>query len=131
MSKRLEEGARDYFRRLDEMGGMVKAIEHGFPQRELLDASQRYQREVEQKERIVVGVNDYMEEEERPILTLKIGPEVEQEQIARLSDLAIVESAAAIRACPICASPAIRSRWPVYWRNCKKRPPAARTSCRT
>ena len=53
----------------------------------VLDASQRYQREVEQKERIVVGVNDYMEKEERPIPTLKIGPEVEQEQIARLSDL--------------------------------------------
>ncbi|MBU6434376.1 MAG: methylmalonyl-CoA mutase, partial [Nitrospirae bacterium] len=87
LTNRLEEGARDYFRRLDEMGGMVKAIERGFPQRELLDASQRYQREVEQKERIVVGVTDYAEKEDRPIPTLKIGPEVEQEQIARLSDL--------------------------------------------
>jgi methylmalonyl-CoA mutase, N-terminal domain len=87
LTNRLEEGARDYFRRLDEMGGMVKAIERGFPQRELLDASRRYQREVEQAERIVVGVTDYAEQEERPIPTLKIGPEVEQEQIARLSDL--------------------------------------------
>jgi methylmalonyl-CoA mutase, N-terminal domain len=87
LTNRLEEGARDYFRRLDEMGGMVNAIERGFPQRELLDASQRYQREVERKERIVVGVTDYVEQEERHIPTLKIGPEMEQEQIARLSDL--------------------------------------------
>jgi methylmalonyl-CoA mutase N-terminal domain/subunit len=87
LTNRLEEGARDYFRKLDEMGGMVKAIECGFPQRELLDASQRYQREIDRKERIVVGVTDYMEQEEHHIPTLKIGPEVEQEQIARLSDL--------------------------------------------
>ena len=87
LTNRLEEGARDYFRKLDEMGGMVNAIERGFPQRELLDASLRYQREIERKERIVVGVTDYVEKEEHPIPTLKIGPEVEQEQIARLSDL--------------------------------------------
>ena len=87
LTNRLEKGARDYFRRLDEMGGMVSAIQRGFPQRELLDASQRYQREIESKERIVVGVSDYVEPEERHIPTLKIGPEVEQEQIARLSDL--------------------------------------------
>lgn len=87
MTNRLEEGALDYFRKLDDMGGMVKAIERGFPQREILDASQRYQREVERKERIVVGINDYVEREERPITTLKVGPEVEHEQVARLADL--------------------------------------------
>jgi methylmalonyl-CoA mutase N-terminal domain/subunit len=87
MTDRLEEAALDYFRKLDEMGGMVKAIERGFPQREILDASQRYQREVERQERIVVGVSDYVEEEERPIPILKVGPEVEQEQVARLVDL--------------------------------------------
>ena len=87
LTNRLEEAARDYFRKLDGMGGMVKAIERGFPQREILDASQRYQREVERKERIVVGVNDSREQESPSIPTLKIGPEVEQEQVARLSDL--------------------------------------------
>lgn len=87
LTNRLEEGAQDYFRRLDDMGGMVNAIERGFPQREILDASQRYQRELERKERIVVGVNEYVESEEHPIPTLKIGPEVEREQVARLSDL--------------------------------------------
>jgi methylmalonyl-CoA mutase N-terminal domain/subunit len=87
LTTRLEEGACDYFRKLDEMGGMVKAIERGFPQREILEASMRYQHEVERKERIVVGINDYVEPDARPIPILKIGPEVEQEQIIRLADL--------------------------------------------
>lgn len=87
LTNRLEEAAQDYFRRLDDMGGMVRAIEQGFPQREILDASQRYQRELEQKERVIVGVNEYVESEERPIPILKIGQEVEREQVARLSDL--------------------------------------------
>jgi len=86
MTNRLEEAARDYFRTLDEMGGMVKAIERGYPQREILDASQRYQREVERKERIVVGINQFTEAS-RPIPILKIGPDVEQDQVARLADL--------------------------------------------
>ena len=87
LTNRLEEGVLDFFRKLDDLGGMVKAIERGFPQREILDASQRYQREVERKERIVVGVSDYLEQESRPIPILKIGPEVEREQVTRLSDL--------------------------------------------
>jgi methylmalonyl-CoA mutase N-terminal domain/subunit len=87
LTNRLEEAAQDYFRQLDAMGGMVMAIEQGFPQREILDASQRYQRELERKERIVVGVNEYVEPDERPISILKIGQEVESEQVARLSDL--------------------------------------------
>lgn len=87
LTNRLEEAALDYFHRLDDMGGMVRAIERGFPQREILDASQRYLRESERKERIIVGVNEYVEPVERPIPILKIGLEVEQEQVARLSDL--------------------------------------------
>ena len=87
LTNRLEEGALEYFRKLDDMGGMVKAIERGYPQREILDASQRYQREVERTERVIVGVNQHVEPEEGTIRTLKIGPEVEQEQVARLSDL--------------------------------------------
>ena len=87
LTNRLEEAAREYFRKLDEMGGMVRAIEQGYPQREILEASQRYQREVERKERSLVGVNEYVEPEAQRIPTLKIGPEVEREQVARLSDL--------------------------------------------
>lgn len=87
LTNRLEEEALDYFRRLDEMGGMVKAIEQGFPQREILDASQRYQHELECKERFIIGVNEYVEPDERPLPILKIGQEVEHEQVGRLSDL--------------------------------------------
>lgn len=87
LTNRLEEVAREYFRKLDGMGGMVRAIEMGYPQREILDASQRYQREVERKERSLVGVNEYVEPEAQRIPTLKIGPEVEREQVARLADL--------------------------------------------
>jgi methylmalonyl-CoA mutase N-terminal domain/subunit len=87
LTSRLEEGAREYFRRLDEMGGMVKAIEGGFPQREILEASLRYQREVERKERAIVGVNEYVEEESRSVPILKIGPEVEKSQVDRLASL--------------------------------------------
>jgi methylmalonyl-CoA mutase N-terminal domain/subunit len=84
LTNRLEEGAREYFHRLDEMGGMVAAIERGFPQREILEASLRYQREVDAKERLVVGVNDFVEETSRSIPILKVGSDVEREQIARL-----------------------------------------------
>ncbi len=87
LTHRLEEGAREYFRKLDEMGGMVRAIEQGFPQREILEASLRYQQEVERKERVIVGINEYVEPESGTIPTLKIAPEVESDQIARLSDL--------------------------------------------
>ncbi|MBX3237682.1 MAG: methylmalonyl-CoA mutase family protein [Nitrospiraceae bacterium] len=87
LTNRLEDGAQDYFRRLDEFGGMVKAIESGYPQREILDTSQRYQREVEQKERVIVGINEYVESGARPIPILKVGPDVEQRQIAQLADL--------------------------------------------
>jgi methylmalonyl-CoA mutase N-terminal domain/subunit len=87
LTNRLEEEAREYFRKLDAMGGMVKAIERGYPQREILEASQRYQKEVERKERAIVGVNEYVEQEEQRVPILKIGPEVEREQVARLADL--------------------------------------------
>ncbi|BFU94290.1 MAG: methylmalonyl-CoA mutase [Nitrospira sp.] len=87
LTNRLEDAALDYFRQLDGMGGMVKAIEQGFPQREILDASQQYQRDLGRAERIVVGVSDYVEEEEHRIPILKVGPEVEHEQVGRLSDL--------------------------------------------
>ncbi len=87
LTNRLEEGAKAYFRKLDQLGGMVKAIEKGFPQREILEASLRYQQEVDRKERSVVGVTDHVEQNERSIPILKISPEVEQDQVARLSDL--------------------------------------------
>src|SRR5215510_8837277 len=63
----MEKGCWDYFDRLDSMGGMVAAIERGFPQREIQDAAYEYQRAVERKEKIIVGVNDFVVESEPPI----------------------------------------------------------------
>ena len=87
LTNQLEEAAREYFRKLDAMGGMVKAIERGYPQREILDASLRYQREVESKERVIVGLNEYVESESKEVPILRIGPDVETTQCQRLADL--------------------------------------------
>ena len=82
----MEKGAFDYFRKLDAMGGMVRAIERGFPQKEIADASYAYQRAVENREKIIVGVNDYVIEEEPPEI-LHIGESVRDWQRAKLERL--------------------------------------------
>ena len=66
------------------MGGMVEAIEQGFPQREIAEASYRFQRAVEQKEYVIVGVNDYVQSDDAPIRTLYIDEDVAESQLARL-----------------------------------------------
>ncbi len=87
LTNKMEEGAYEYLRKIDEMGGMVKAIERGFPQREILDAALRYQREIDKKERIIVGMNEYQEEAGEPIDILKIDPIIELRQNKRLTAL--------------------------------------------
>jgi methylmalonyl-CoA mutase N-terminal domain/subunit len=83
LTDRMEEAAYDYFAKIDELGGMVEAIKQSYPQREIADASFRYQQEVEAGERVVVGVNRYQSlDDELPIL--KIDPGLEQKQIDRL-----------------------------------------------
>jgi len=67
LTSRMEEGCFDYFSRIDAMGGMLSAIEMGFPQREIADSAYRYQQEVDSKQRILVGVNDYLQGNEEPI----------------------------------------------------------------
>jgi methylmalonyl-CoA mutase N-terminal domain/subunit len=110
LTDRLEQGAYDYFRKIDALGGMVKAIEHGFPQREIADAAYRYQKALEKKDRIVVGVNDYTLEGERiEIPLLKIDYSVEQEQHRRLEELRKKRDRARAKQCldqvaQICAS---------------------------
>jgi methylmalonyl-CoA mutase N-terminal domain/subunit len=84
LTKRVEEGAYDYFEKIDAMGGMVKAIEMGFPQREIAESAYRYQREIDTKERIVVGVNEFMTEEPLRIPILKMDPEGERRHLERL-----------------------------------------------
>jgi methylmalonyl-CoA mutase N-terminal domain/subunit len=83
LTKDMEDGAFEYFRKLDAMGGMVKAIEHGFPQKEIAEASYAYQRAVEKKEKIIVGVNDYVIDE-TPQEILYIGEEARDQQTAKL-----------------------------------------------
>jgi methylmalonyl-CoA mutase, N-terminal domain len=83
----VEEAGNHYIQRIDEMGGMLAAIESGFPQREIARSSYEYQRSVEQAENVVVGVNKFVESEERPIELLEIGEAAEQAQIERLSEL--------------------------------------------
>ena len=88
MTLDMETGARDYIRRIDEMGGMIAAIERGFPQSEIADASYRYQREVESGEKTIVGVNRFsMEKDDQPIDILKIPHSARDSQAAKLKAL--------------------------------------------
>jgi len=84
LTNELERQAYDYFERIDELGGVIPAIEQNFMQREIAEASFRYQSEVERGERVVVGVNRYEVEEEQPIEILRIDPALEQKQVERV-----------------------------------------------
>ncbi len=85
LTDEMEAAAYGYFARIDELGGMVEAIQRNFPQREIADASFTYQQEVNERKRIVVGVNDYTQEDEVPTPILKIDPGLERKQIDRLA----------------------------------------------
>jgi methylmalonyl-CoA mutase N-terminal domain/subunit len=88
LTNKIEEEAYKYFDKINKLGGMIRAIENGFPQREIADAAYRYQKAVEEKRRVVVGVNDFVLDEEKiEIPILKINKSVEQEQHKRLSFL--------------------------------------------
>jgi methylmalonyl-CoA mutase, N-terminal domain len=101
LTNRLEAGAYDYFARIRELGGVIPAIKDNFFQREIAEASFRYQSEVEARRRIVVGVNRYETDEEAPVDLLRIDPGLERKQIERVQalrarrDSAAVESALA------------------------------------
>src|SRR5919198_2677931 len=87
MTLDMEKGCRDYFDRLDAMGGMVAAIEKGFPQREIQDASYEYQKAIERKEKIIVGVNEFVLQDEPPIDILLIDESVTNRQVQQLQTL--------------------------------------------
>ncbi len=84
LTDRMEEAAYEYFRKIDELGGMVAAIERSYPQREIADASFRYQLEVDSGKRIVVGVNQFTEGDDESIPTLRIDAAFEPKQLGRL-----------------------------------------------
>ncbi|HKP89280.1 MAG TPA: methylmalonyl-CoA mutase family protein [Thermoleophilaceae bacterium] len=87
LTDRMEQAAYDYFAKIDELGGMVEAIKQNYPQREIADASFRYQEEVDRGERIVVGVNRYADAGEKPIPILRIDPALERKQVDRLQSV--------------------------------------------
>jgi methylmalonyl-CoA mutase N-terminal domain/subunit len=87
MTNRMEEGANKYFERIEALGGVIPAIEKGFFQRELANSAFRYQREIEENKRIIVGVNAFTEGEQEDIPLLKIDPQVEKAQHENLAAL--------------------------------------------
>ena len=84
LTDQMERGAREYFDRIEEQGGVLRCIENGFFQREIADAAFEFERKLEANERIVVGVNAYKEGDGGTVPTLKIGPDTERGQVARL-----------------------------------------------
>jgi methylmalonyl-CoA mutase N-terminal domain/subunit len=88
LTNEMEEKAMEYIQKIDDMGGAIAAIEKGFFQKEIADSAYRYQKEIDEKKRIIVGLNEYaIGEEECPIELLRIDPKVEREQVARLQKL--------------------------------------------
>jgi methylmalonyl-CoA mutase N-terminal domain/subunit len=81
LTRDMEEEAFEYIKKIDDMGGMVAAIERNYPQLEIADAAYKYQKQIDSKEKTVVGVNKYVTEEELPVETLQIEAELEEKQI--------------------------------------------------
>jgi len=87
LTDRIEKEAFDYIKRIDELGGIIKAINIGFPQKEIADAAYRYQLELDRGERAIVGVNKYVTDGDVPISTLKIDEKVDTAQRERLKEI--------------------------------------------
>jgi methylmalonyl-CoA mutase N-terminal domain/subunit len=98
LTDKLEAEALEYIRRIDEMGGMVAAVEKGYPQREIAASAYRFQREMETQERVMVGVNKYASEgESRNIPLLRIDEEVQRTQVANLAKVKASRDGATVR----------------------------------
>ena len=98
LTDEMEAKAYEYFAKIDELGGMVEAVKRGFPQREIADASFRYQQEVESGERKIVGVNAFVQEDEPPLEILKIDAALEGKQVERVKAVREARDAAAASA---------------------------------
>ncbi len=98
LTDRMEEQAYEYFRKIDELGGMVEAVKRGYPQREIADAAFRYQLEVEAGTRKVVGVNAYTEGDDHDTQLLRIDPAFETQQIQRVREVRERRDATAVTA---------------------------------
>ena len=98
LTNQIETRAQEYLSKINAMGGMIKAIESGFVQTEIQRAAYDFQRAVEKKDQIVVGVNDFVAEDHHHIPTLRIDPEIERSQVARLTALRAKRDAAQTQA---------------------------------
>jgi len=87
LTNEIEQQAMEYIQKIDDMGGAVTATEKGYMQREIVESAYKHQREVENKEKVIVGVNEFAVDEEVPIKTLRVDPAVEKKQIERLTAL--------------------------------------------
>jgi len=96
LTKDMEDGALNYFDQIDRMGGMVEAIERGFPQKEIAESSYRFQQAVERKDKLIVGVNAYVQENEPPIEILYIDESAAEKQLAKLERLKRTRNADAV-----------------------------------
>jgi len=99
LTNKMEEEAMKYIAKIDELGGIIRAIELGYPQQEIANAAYTYQKQLEQKEKVVVGVNKYQMEEKKEIEYLKINPEMERRQIARLQETRRLRNNERMQAC--------------------------------
>jgi methylmalonyl-CoA mutase N-terminal domain/subunit len=87
LTREMEDGALAYFEQIDRMGGMVEAIERGFPQKEIAESAYRFQQAVERRDKVIVGVNDYVQDDEPPIEILYIDESAADAQLGKLEAL--------------------------------------------
>jgi methylmalonyl-CoA mutase, N-terminal domain len=97
LTSKVEREAWDYIERIDRMGGIIRAIETGYPQKEIGEAAYRFQRAFDRRDKVMVGVNKYQVPEERPIPILKIDPEIERKQSERVRAWKAARNAVAAR----------------------------------
>jgi len=109
LTDRMEREAMEYIRRIDEMGGMLRAIETGYPQREIAEAAFVYQRQLEKGVKTVVGVNKYSTPEEMPIAMLKIDSAIEERQVQRVRKVKRERNSVAVREALVRVGEACRS----------------------
>ncbi len=98
LTDEMEKRGLEYIRRIDEMGGIIRSVEEGFPQKEIGESAYRYQREVEQGDRIIVGVNGFKSDKNAPIEILKIDEKVAEDQVQRIREVKAQRSQATVDA---------------------------------
>jgi len=99
LTDKIESDVWNYIDKIEEFGGMVRAIENGFVQKEIQDAAYKYQREVESGERVIVGVNKFTVEQEAPKEILKVDPELRNVQIRKIAEVRKIRNASTVKSC--------------------------------